>query len=346
MALIFPIPSVTQCPVYNLYDSLVWKEILSDDEHSDTLAHAEISRLMQLLAQRDVKLSQKNAELAQKEIEISFYDAELARKDIELDQKNAELDRKDAELAQKNAELARKDAELAQKDAELAQLLSQRDEESARNAVVINDVAQELLSVKQELAQRDAELVQERMCLRDRTLPAPIDVQMKLDEMFKSWPGDTSGYITYLLPKIRAATEQIKEPIMGLFHVTYSEISTFKYMYTDAMLFTATDMYYLTNSECDTHDTRKVIVEDTSGVFIQNSGWRSRYTFTDPKWVKWHHEINKNANFKKIITYIYQYSGYTGMNRHSNPNGMNSVYIDSGSQTASSRYQQLIALAS
>jgi hypothetical protein len=349
MALIFPIPSVTQCPVYNLYDSLVWKEILSDDEHSDTLAHAEISRLMQLLAQRDVKLSQKNAELAQKEIEISFYDAELARKDIELDQKNAELDRKDAELAQKNAELDRKDAELDQKDAELAQLLSQRDEESARNAVVINDVAQELLSVKQELAQRDAELVQERMCLRDRTLPAPIDVQVKLDEMFKSWRDDTSGstgyIITYLLPlllpKIRAATEQIKEPIMGLFHVTYVEIMNgYTAMHTDAMLFTATDVYYLTNSEygSTSQDTRKVIIEYTPR-------WNSpRYTFTDPKWVKWT-VINKDANFKKIITYIYQYSGHTGKDYQSNPNGMNNVYVKSGSETASARRQQLIAVA-
>jgi len=173
------IPSVTQCTPYNVCDSLDWEEVLSDDEYSDTLAHAEISRLTQLLAQRDAELSQKDTELAQKEIEISFYDAELARKDIELDQKNAELDRydaeldqKDVELAQKNAELAqknadlaqkdteldRKDAELAQKDAELAQLLSQRDEESARNAVVINDVAQELLSAKQELAQREMEV--------------------------------------------------------------------------------------------------------------------------------------------------------------------------------------------
>jgi len=162
MALIFPIPSVTQCPVYNLYDSLVWKEILSDDEHSDTLAHAEISRLMQLLAQRDVKLSQKNAELAQKEIEISFYDAELARKDIELDQKNAELDRKEAELAQRDAELERKNAELAQKDAELAQ----KDAELARKNA--------------ELDRKNAELTQKN---------APLDRKNaeRLQLLFKTW---------------------------------------------------------------------------------------------------------------------------------------------------------------
>jgi len=182
MALLAPsstIPFVPQCTAYNLCDSLDWEDVLSDNEDSDTLAHAKIAHLTQLLAQRDVELSQKDAELAQKETEISFYDAELARKDIELERKNTDLDRKDAELAQRDAELerkntelaqknaelaqrdtelAQKNAELAQRDTELAQLLSQRDEESARNAVIINDVAQELLSAKQELAQREMEV--------------------------------------------------------------------------------------------------------------------------------------------------------------------------------------------
>jgi hypothetical protein len=312
-------------PVYNLCDSLDWEEVLSDDECSDTLAYAKIAYLTQLLAQRDVELAQKDAELDRKDAEISL-------------------------LSQKNAELAQKNTELIQKNTELSQLLSRRDEESAQNVKVLNDIKQELLSVKQELAQRDAELVQERMCLRDRTLPAPIDVQVKLDEMFKSW-NNVGGHIyAYLLPpllpKIRAATEQIKEPIMGLFHVTYSEYSSFKYMYSDAMLFTATDVYYLTNSEYNSpsHDTRKVILEDTSGVFMQNSVWRSRYTFTDPKWVKWT-AINKDANFKKIITYIY-HSGYTGIDYPARNSTLGNIdAVVTGSQTASARLQQLLAVA-
>jgi hypothetical protein len=336
-------------------DKLAQKDAkLAERDEEIIQKDAKITRLMQLLSQRDT-------ELAQKETEISFYDAELARKDIELDRKNAELDQKDAELDRKNAELDQKDAELDrknaeldQKDAELArlvQLLSQRDEESTQNAKVLNDVKQELLSVKQELAQRDTELAQERICLRDRTLPAPIDVQVKLGEMFKSWEdpiarmGSCSSLkylIQPLLPKIRAATEQIKEPIMGLFHVTYSEMNGCYYIYSDILLFTATDVYYLTNGVTNpefgsnSYDIRKVVVED-------RTGGTSRYAFTDPKWVKWT-AISKEANFKKIITCINQLSGYTGQNRQSNPNGMNNVYLDSGSQTASARLQQLHAL--
>jgi hypothetical protein len=64
------------------------------------------------------------------------------------------------DIAQKDAELAKRDEEIIQKDAEitrLMQLLSQRDAELAQNAIVLNDVTQELLSVKQELAQREME---------------------------------------------------------------------------------------------------------------------------------------------------------------------------------------------
>ena len=313
----------------------------------------EITRLMQLLSQRD-------AELAQKETEISFYDAELARKDNELDRKNADLDQKDTEiarlvqllsqrdeeLAQKNTELAQKNAELAQKNAELLQILSQRDEESAQNTIVLNDVKQELLSAKQELTQRDMELAQERICLRDRTLPAPIDIQVKLGEMFKSWEHAVNSGMTYLitplLPKIRAATEQIKEPIMGLFHVTYSEIiAGIHYMYANAMLFTATDVYYLSNGVTTpefgspSNDIRQVIIEDTSNAYMLNPMWKSRYTFVDPVWVKLR-AISEKANFKKIIQWNNQYSGYTGKD-YSNPNGGNSVYVNSGSETAMHR---------
>ena len=297
----------------------------------------EITRLMQLLSQRD-------AELAQKETEISFYDAELARKDNELDQKNANLDQKDTEiarlvqllsqrdeeLAQKNTELAQKNAELAQKNAELLQILSQRDEESAQNTIVLNDVKQELLSAKQELTQRDMELAQERICIRDRTLPAPIDIQVKLGEMFKTWEHavNSGGYLmaefTQLHPKIRVATEQIKEPIMGLFHVTYVD-GNYTELFTDALLFTATDVYYLSN-----------IPNTRPGVIIRGYPHVHRYSPIDPVWVKLG-AISENANFKKIIQCINQYSGYTGKNYHSNPNGGNNIHVTSGSETAMHR---------
>ena len=251
-----------------------------------------------------------------------------------------ELRRLNDELYCKNAE----NAELVRKNAELLQVLSQRDAELAQNAIVLNDVMQELLSAKQELAQRDAELAQrdaelaqERICLRDRTLPAPIDIQVKLGEMFKTWPGLTS-FDTPLNLKIRAATEQIKEPIMGLFHVTYTEMQgSLNYMYTDAMLFTATDVYYLSNCTYNANscghaaDTYKIIILDTSRAFLSRE-WTPIYTFVDPKWVKVT-AISENANFKKIIQCINQYSGYTG-HHHSNPHGGN---VNSASETAMHR---------
>jgi len=261
------------------------------------------------------------------------------------------------DIIQKDAELAKRDEEIIQKDAEitrLMQLLSQRDAELAQNAIVLNDVTQELLSVKQELAQRDAELVQERICLRDRTLPAPINIQVKLNEMFKSWDklsvmggSITTWLIPPLLPKIRAATEQIKEPIMGLFHVTYGHYGSFRCMYTDAMLFTATDVYYLTNGVTNpesgdpSNDIRQVVIEDISGVFMQNSTWKSRYAFTDPKWVKWT-AINKEANFKKIITNINHLSGYTGTDYPQSYS--NTSFNNSGSMTAMERIRLLHAV--
>jgi len=94
------VSSVTQCPVYDVCDSLDWEEVPSDDEYSDvhfddTLAqNAEIARLTQLLAQRDAELSQKDAELSQL---LSQRDAESAQ--------NAE---KEAEKARKKAEKAAK----------------------------------------------------------------------------------------------------------------------------------------------------------------------------------------------------------------------------------------------
>ena len=301
----------------------------------------EITRLMQLLSQRD-------AELAQKETEISFYDAELARKDNELDQKNANLDQKDTEIARLVQLLSQRDEELAQKNTELLQLLSQRDEESAlrdeesaQNTIVLNDVKQELLSAKQELAQRDAELAQERICIRDRTLPAPIDIQVKLGEMFKTWEhngGCLMGEFTELHPKIRVATEQIKEPIMGLFHVTYVEGQcAVQLMHADVMLFTATDVYYLSNAayNMSCHGRADII----RGVFI--TGYRAQhYSRIDPVWVKLG-AISENANFKKIIQCINQYSGYTGKNYHSNPNGGNNIHVTSGSETAMLRRKML-----
>jgi hypothetical protein len=207
---------------------------------------------------------------------------------------------------------------------------------------VLNDVTQELLSVKQELAQRDAELAQERICLRDRTLPAPIDIQVKLDEMFKSWDnlsvmgGSIISSVTQLHPKIRAATEQIKEPIMGLFHVTYGHCSSFKYMYTDDMLFTATDVYYLTN--CTNPNIRKVIVEDRSGVFMPY--YTGEYPYTDPKWVKFG-TINKDVNFKMIISCISR-SGYTGTDRPPGNNGLcNTDPVVIGSLKASASLNEI-----
>ena len=244
-----------------------------------------------------------------------------------------ELRRLNDELYCKNAE----NAELVRKNAELLQVLSQRDAELAQNAIVLNDVKQELLSAKQELAQRNAELAQERICIRDRTVPAPIDIQVKLGEMFKTWEdaissNGSAGFesclslsrlVTELHPKIRAATEQIKEPIIGLFYVTYNYTTTeywpharARYMNGYAELFTAKDRYYLSNynsprpprfSGIPLHD-HMVVIED---IILLDPRWKSYYTFVDPKWVKMT-AISKNADFNKIIQYINQYSGHTG----------------------------------
>jgi hypothetical protein len=106
-------------------------------------------------------------------------------------------------------------------------------------------------------------------------------------------------------------------------------------------------MYYLTNSEYrdpsrDTpQDTQRIIIEYNNRIF--NREWRSQCTYIDPKWVKFG-AISKEANFKKIIQFINQYSGYTGMNHQTNPNGGNNAYIKSGSDTASARRQHLLDL--
>jgi hypothetical protein len=280
------------------------------------------------------------------EDKLAQKDAELAKCDEEIIRLMELLSQREAELAQKDIELDRKNTELDQKNAELLQLLSQRGEESAQNAIVLGDVKQELLSAKQELAQRDAELAQERICLRDRTISAPINIQVKLSEMFKSWDnlssmgGSILHIATELHPKIRAATEQIKEPIMGLFHVTYGESSGWNNtMHAHVRLFTATDVYYLSN----------VIVAETGScipevIITDNHRGVTQYMGVDPKWVKVA-AISEKADFNKIIQCINSLSGYTGMNRHSNPNGMNNVYLDSGSQTASIRLQQVQAVA-
>ena len=276
-----------------------------------------------------------------------------------LAKRDEEITRLTQLLSQREAELARKDIELDQKNAELLQVLSQAQRRLAQNAIMLNDVKQELLSAKQKLAQRDAELAQrdaelaqrdtelaqrnaelaqERICIRDRTLPAPIDIQVKLGEMFKSWPGLTS-FDTPLHLKIRAATEQIKEPIMGLFHVTYNIDSNISYMNAYALLFTATDVYYLSNhvhkdpTTGIMYNQQMVTIEYRSNTYMNPMS--NCYTFVDPVWVKLG-AISKNANFKKIIQWNNQYSGYTGKD-YSNPNGGNSVYVDSGSKTAMHR---------
>ena len=275
-----------------------------------------------------------------------------------LAKRDEEITRLTQLLSQREAELARKDIELDQKNAELLQVLSQAQRRLAQNAIMLNDVKQELLSAKQklaqrnaelaqrdaelaqrdtELAQRNAELAQERICIRDRTLPAPIDIQVKLGEMFKSWSGLTSLNIP-LHPKIRAATEQIKEPIMGLFHVTYIIDSHISYMNAYALLFTATDVYYLSNHVYKDPTTgimynqQMVTIEYFSNTYMVNPMWKSSYTFVDPVWVKLG-AISEKANFKRIIQWNNQYSGYTGKD-YSNPNGGNSVYVNSGSETA------------
>jgi uncharacterized protein (DUF3084 family) len=206
------IPSVTQCPVYNVCDSLDWEDVLSDNEHSDTLAHAEISRLTQLLAQRDVELSQKDAELAQKETEISFYDAELARKDIELDRKNAELDRKDAELAQRDAELERKNAELAQKDAELAQ----KDAELARKNAELDRKNAELDRKNAELTQKNAPLDRknaERLQLLFKTWKDAYNEETVIK---KAYEADIVAY-----DKVYAMYEEFQSVVGGQPHIGY-----------------------------------------------------------------------------------------------------------------------------
>ena len=277
-------------------------------------------------------------------------------------------------MSQREAELARKDIELVRKNAELLQVLSQAQRRLAQNAIMLNDVKQELLSAKQELAQRDtelaqrdaelaqrdtelaqrdtelaqrdAELAQERICIRDRTVPAPIDIQVKLGEMFKSWEESIARFgnsgmtylITPLLPKIRAATEQIKEPIMGLFHVTYTDMcANFNKTYAYALLFTATDVYCLSNQLVKPYPTSTVYNDHMVTIVDAithsvNPTWKSIYNFVDPVWVKWI-AISEKADFNKIIQYINQYSGYTGT-QYINPNGGNNK---SASETAMHR---------
>ncbi len=282
------IPSVTQCPVYNVCDSLDWEDVLSDNEHSDTLAHAEISRLTQLLAQRDAELSQKDAELAQKETEI----------------------------------------------AQLVLLLSQRDEESVRNSTVLNSVMQELLGTEQELVQRDTELAQTKSqivklqkFIRDLTIVKPIDVHVKLGEMFESWKCDAPHFANYpscgqldeVAAKIYAATEHIKEPIMDLFHVAYTYVDYSRgndcvtIINATAFILTASDVYRLTYSSRGSQDYPTIVINSSMDMYVHSY-----------KWVKVG-SMDRSINRKTLRKYITTTSGSTGFIQ------TNSNYPSSGS---------------
>jgi len=280
-------------------DKLAQKDAkLAERDEEIIQKDAEIARLMQLLSQRD-------AELAQKETEISFYDAELARKDIELDRKNAELDQKDAELDRKNTELL--------------QLLSQRDAE---------------------LAHIKPHLVELQQSIRKVTFVEPVDIQVKLGEMFESWTSvkrdsyPSPSQLAKVATKIRVATEEIKEPIMDLFHVTYAhdDYSIPEHGSTHitgtAFILTASDVYKLEYAGRSPHENHSLFITSTMNI--------DHYSYS---WVKIG-SIDNSINWKTLRKYIKNTSGSTGITSQMG----NSVQTGSADKIAERLAKNMLAL--
>jgi hypothetical protein len=202
----------------------------------------------------------------------------------------------DANLDKKSAELI----EYNEHNAKLMQELSQRDEQNAK-------LMQELSQIKQ----HNAEL-QTSIC--HLTIVEPIDIKKKLSSMVESWTSiDCKGHISQypsrtqldeVAAKIYAATEQIEEPIMDLFHVTYTHIDSNPWRsYADivpsAFILTATNIYRLMySSRGGTFTTPYINLH------------MDIYTLS----YKWNNigSIDSTINWKTLRKYITTISGSTG----------------------------------
>lgn len=266
-------------------------------------------KMLHLIRGED-KLAQKDAEIAQKDAEIDRLMQLLSQRDAELDQKNVELDQKDTEIDR------------------LMQLLSERDAD---------------------LAQTKLQFVELQKCNHDLTVVEPVDIQVKLGEMFESWksiPCDagtgyiSSGSLKELHTKICIATEQIKDPIMGLFHNTYGMNSNYNghtrwSMCATAILFTVADVYRL--ATCMPSHEPGIVGCDCS----PSTNSIHNFSLYPVKWVKIG-SINKGISLKTLIKYINNVSGYTGHTYHS---GMNNVCINSAEKQAMNVTKSVVDLA-
>ena len=241
-----------------------------------------------------------------------------------LDQKDVEIARLMQLLSQRDAELARKDIELDQKKSDISRLMQ--------------ELRQELFQTENE---HDAKLIKLQQSIHDLTIVEPIDIQVKLSEMFESCAGNmlhpypSRGQLDEVVTKIRAATEQIKEPIMDLFYVTYtnhdhSPWNTKSDITLTAFILTTSDVYKLDYSGRSPHETHSI--------FISNTMVIDRYSY---EWVKVG-SMDRSINWKTLRKYIATTSGFTG-NLYSNTNA-NSPTTGSGDKVAEQLSKNMLAL--
>ena len=150
------------------------------------------------------------------------------------------------------------------------------------------------------MSQTKQQIVELQQSIRDLTVVEPIDVQEKLNEMFDIWKRNVSfGQVSEVSEKIRATTiEQIKEPIVDLFHITYS------YDYTSicasAFIITLAGVYRLHYNSRGSTDNPSIFICPTMDIY--------NYSY---KWIKVG-TIDNSINLKTLRKYIAITSGSTG----------------------------------
>jgi hypothetical protein len=261
----------------------------------------EITRLMQLLSQRDAKIVQ--------------IESEISQKNDELEQKKIELIKKDELLCQRDAEIVQKETILNN----ITQKLIQTENE----LVIVSIKSRNKLEQSEvELSQTKQQIFELQQSIRDLTVIEPIDVQKKLNEMFESWTSvkNCSNYpsrsqLDEVSEKIRVATEQIKEPIIDFFHVTYTRDDSSPWnaksdVTAIAFIITLSNIYRLHWSSRGSQDYPSLEISKSMDIYNYSYKWIKIETI----------ELDRSINLKTLRKYIAITSGCTGA-IYSNSNG-------------------------
>jgi len=155
------------------------------------------------------------------------------------------------------------------------------------------------------------EIVKLNQDIFDFTFVEPIDIQEKLCEMFDIWTSVkvrrniSPGQVSEVSEKIRAATEQIKEPIVDLFHITYTKTDANyhnggTHIYGTAFIITTSNIYRLHYSSRGSQENPIIFITATMDIY--------NYSY---KWIKVG-TIDNSINLKTMRKYFKTTSCFTG----------------------------------